>query len=251
MDSLIAQLNSSFIPALRLSLSGHEPAEEMANSATVDRWRCDIDQGLKQLRNRYPKSAIVGIGFSLGGTLLADAIVRTNPSPLTGLVLLAPAIKFTWRGTAIRMLSVLRAFGVALKSKSLAAYRAHDETPLSAYHALFALASGLTRQSSAEPLVTIPALVLVSPKDELISMTGLSLWIEENELARWKLESITPRASIEGSYQHLIVDEPSLGSEEWHRVKDILDLFLKSIAEQQCANQLLRETRIPAAANLQ
>ncbi len=212
-----------------LSLSGHRQDEDFQRSGSKANWLNDVEGACRLAGSKYPELPLYNVSFSLGSTLATHAADKPNaPCQFHKMVFFAPAFVLSGKIQLIRLLLPLKYFGLSIPSKNPKPYRAHDSTPLTAYSALFSLANSVRKISADSPLHKIDTLILLSQEDELISWDKLTQWLKRNSLNRWKLESVKPKASFEGSYEHLIVDEASLGSEEWKRVSEkILDFLQK------------------------
>jgi len=71
-------------------------------------------------------------------------------------------------------------------------------------------------------------IVLISPKDELVSFSGINSFIQENTLTTWHVETVSNHEStLERPYAHLLLDPPSVGQKEWERMLLEIKQFLK------------------------
>ena len=61
--------------------------------AGADRMERDAGIAIRSLRERYPGTPLFLLGESMGGALALDLAVRTPPAALTGLILVAPAVR--------------------------------------------------------------------------------------------------------------------------------------------------------------
>jgi hypothetical protein len=78
-------------------------------------------------------------------------------------------------------------------------------------------------------LQTIPTLVLMSAEDELISSSLLKTWIDEKHLERtWQIEEVHPLSHDPDLYEHLIIDEESMGVQSWHKLVEGIAAFLST-----------------------
>ena len=66
-----------------------------------------------------------------------------------------------------------------------------------------------------------PTLIMIDPKDELVSEKGLRAMIEKNQLSEWKIFKIQKQdPQLKSNYHHLIIDEASVGVDEWTIIKN-------------------------------
>jgi hypothetical protein len=71
-------------------------------------------------------------------------------------------------------------------------------------------------------------MIIANPRDELVSLSGLSEWIEENGLApAWKVQATRPVRRDPFMPEHLMVDEGSFGKREWHTFQTLTEDFLR------------------------
>ena len=169
----------------------------------------------------------VGKADPVNGGNEGDGNAGTESGGLLQKKWLAPAAALNWTSQLVR---ALNAFGedFLVPSASNATYRASCEgTSMAAYNALFD--SLRATQESGLGKSKAPTLVLIDPKDELVSGPGLAELIEFNALNEWRLEQVSNRgATLErGAYHHLIIDEPSVGSEEWKRIQTLIRKHLE------------------------
>ncbi len=231
MDSIARTLNEEGFDVLRASLSGHRGDLEQFKHVSRDRWLHDLHDAYCEARRAADRRGLPlnFVGYSLGALVNLDLM---NNVPEAGvrydrMVLLAPAAALNWTSQLVR---ALNAFGedFLVPSASNATYRASCEgTSMAAYNALFD--SLRATQESGLGKSKAPTLVLIDPKDELVSGPGLAELIEFNALNEWRLEQVSNRgATLErGAYHHLIIDEPSVGSEEWKRIQTLIRKHLE------------------------
>jgi hypothetical protein len=115
--------------------------------------------------------------------------------------------------TAIDLLSVFGP-GFLLPSRSPRLYRANRGTSIGAYRALLALKDALEATSYRN--ANRPTLVLVDPRDEVVSSRTLARLIRQHRLDRWTLAPVDNHvARSRFGFRHLMVDEEAMGPELW------------------------------------
>ena len=96
------------------------------------------------------------------------------------------------------------------------------------YHATVSLHDQV--QKAPDKLTKIKALVVTSPKDELVNERGVLSWLEKNKLP-WKHVQVRPKAKVNFLGKHLIIDSRSLGDSEWERLSKEIENWGKECLE--------------------
>lgn len=213
---------------LLLTLSGHHDWEGPVLRGTSCEWRDDVQRGLHELHSRYAGLTETALGYSMGGALLVDAGANGAEALPPKIMLLAPAIKLTFRANILRSLLPLTAFDVTVKSIIPKYYREHRRTALTSYVALRDIVDGFAPLSAAQitKLQRTQALIMISPDDQLVSFPRITWWLKNNELKNWELQPVTPDPVREETSPHIIADERSLGSEAWEKMQRALIEFV-------------------------
>lgn len=227
MEALCRFLNALGFHAYRLTLSGHDRFSDETFPAS--QWREDVARGAEEVQKRFPALPLSMLGYSLGGLLTVDALDHDpNLSPQQ-LVLVAPALSLRTVVLAAKVLQLLPATSFRTANFAPPGYRRFSGTPLFWYSNTADIYDETRTLAHPQRLAAIPALVLISPDDELVSAPGVGEWIDENGLsARWKLELVGPQPADPGLHRHLIVDEASVGRDEWRRMQQMIGEFLKA-----------------------
>ncbi len=226
MDELCTTLNARGFDTYRISLTGHHTAHEETFPAS--QWVKDFAEGYQTAHTSEPKTPIYIIAFSAGALLAThflDSTPDLEPIPRR-MVFLAPALSLR---LLPRSAYILRWFGTLnLRIPNLApsAYRRFRLTPLFWYDNLIDVYEETRVLTRSERLRPIPTLLLMSRDDELISFTGLKSWIEVNQLETWKLQELQPHPIEPDLYEHLIIDELSLGIDQWREMVLTITAFL-------------------------
>jgi alpha-beta hydrolase superfamily lysophospholipase len=227
MDELCTALNAAGFHTYRISLTGHE--NERDDIFPAAQWTDDFAAGYRTARTLHPTLPIYIVAFSAGGLLATQFLdfsehLDTKPRRM---VLLAPALALR---PLPRTAYFVRWFGpLKLRVRNLApsSYRRFDTTPLFWYTNIIDLYDETRTLRRPQRLRTIPTLIFMSREDELISFSNLEAWIEENHLsASWKIEEVQPQPKDSDLYEHLIIDERSLGVEQWRRMVERITSFL-------------------------
>ncbi len=208
-----------------LTLAGHQDAACWPALDYAEAWREDIRDAATEVRSRFPDLPMFFVGYSLGATAAMASIVEDGGSPFERAVFLAPVVAPSFRSSLIRGLTPLRYLGLGLPSLGPAGYRLHDRTALAAYSGLFELLDQVEREPAAS-LRCLPALLLMSENDELLSYQGTKAFLERHSLRNWTLQAILPAPKDSSLPQHLILDKNGLGEAAWKSLKSgIIDFF--------------------------
>jgi alpha-beta hydrolase superfamily lysophospholipase len=238
-DMLVAQ----GVECLNVSLRGHgDDASSGSDPRTADSLRLEAFKSvtrriwLSEARAAYALARaraddrgvpLVLVGFSLGAVVGSE--IECEPASevaFDGMIFFAPAFAIHWYTRALHCLALFPR--LTLRSRSPVDYAANRGTPMAAYNALFESIAAL-RKCRHRQLATA-ALVFIDPKDELVSYRGMRAICQGPEAQRWKMVRIR-KALQKGrrDYHHLIIDEPSLGSERWSDVVRHVKEFLASL----------------------
>lgn len=219
-------------------LRGHGLNDGDGNKITAPVWQNQVVaayQIAREAANRLFVPLYL-MGYSLGALLGQSALLPAGGAThFDKQVLLAPATAIRRRCYLLKVF-IFMGFPSRVPSFSPRAYRVHPFLPLNFYRILFAEEQKLLR---AGPL-NQPTLVLIDPADELISLRKLKKQIQRFGLSRYKVVVLNKsRKGRTGTYHHLILDEATMGKENWEKAKKEIITFLfeqgKAIAEPQAA----------------
>jgi len=239
MGPIISHLNASGIDVLNLSLRGHgenfAPVEKMDNSrARLDtfktvsykQWTDEAYRAYRHARKRSDerKTPLFFIGYSLGALLGGDLLATYPDVHFDRMVLFAPAFNCT----ICKGLKILAPFPrLVIPSLSSKSYRANRGTPMAAYIALFETIKHFNQNVSLK--LNVPTVIFIDKQDELISYRKLKHLIETEKLDRWKFHFLQKgKIGVQENLHHLIIDERSLGKEEWDEVRGKMNQHLLS-----------------------
>ena len=223
MNSIAEVLNDGGSDVLRVSLKGHTGNEEEFKKVTRNDWIKDLLEAYREAREKADGLGVplYFVGYSLGALINLD-MMNSYPEArieYDRMILFAPAsaVKKT-----TYLIKAFHLFGskYVVPSAANENYRANKNgTPLAAYDALFGSISRLKKSGINQP--NIPTLIMVDPKDELVSEKGLRSMIEKNQLSEWKIFKIQKQdPQLKSNYHHLIIDEASVGVDEWTIIKN-------------------------------
>jgi pimeloyl-ACP methyl ester carboxylesterase len=223
MDELVRVLTDNGVLVLRGSLTGHSGGRAILDTVSAETWISDC---LALYESAFEESKRHGVpiffvGHSLGCLAVLDTMERCERVRFDRLVLFAPAVTPRPFTRAARLLE--KKFIVP--SKTPEEYRVHDGIPASAYHALLKLARHL--HASGYRRVDVPALVFIDKRDELIGYRSL-LRLTKTRLTRWRVVAVdNEKSGLPRSFHHLIVDEDSVGVEQWRYIREEVAGFIR------------------------
>jgi esterase/lipase len=221
LNPLARELQSMGFSAYRLTLRGHE--RESQGSFSESLWEDDVASAYTSVRERHPSAPIYLLGYSLGGLLVTRALDTHPELHPSGVVLMAPALSLRLLPQTGYLLTLLPPLSWTVPNIAPALYRRFANTPLFWYRNTFALYQATRELKNPGRLGAIPTTIIANPRDELVSLSGLRGWLDDNQLLdRWRIEIVrpsTPNPAIPG---HVIIDERSLGSREWTRMLGII-----------------------------
>ncbi len=204
---------------LLFTLAGHREGTSI-DQVTEKQWMEDAGEALKLAENVSQKKGYpyYFCGFSTS-CLTIQRQLQTGQWNLQKQILLAPAIALK---PIIRATLSFSKVPLSLKTKSLTPieYRYNDHLNLQTYRALLKCYKDFHKGEQAP--IDIPTLVYHRPSDELISEQGLRKIVERKE--HWIYDSIAPQKN--GFWQHLIIDEPSMGGQDWAKFQQNVKNFL-------------------------
>jgi len=206
-----------------VTLGGH--AEEGSKIPVgANDWVDAIRDAAQEAAVRYPGTPLLGVGFSLGGTVCLQAL-DSGAADFRRLILIAPAIGLKGYTSFARLVTWLRIFGVSIPSFIPPEYRSSSTTPLKHYASLFELVDRLRTTRLDRKTTTTPGLIVLRDTDEFVSRSRTERFRLESGFEQWRILSLG-RGGTELP-EHLLVDERSFGSEGWRRFVDEISVFLR------------------------
>jgi len=206
-----------------VALTGHGDGS-MRSIAGFETWIADVRAAARAAMERYPGKPLVALGFSLGAAVILAALEDSAAFPATRLVLLSPAVTLKGYAASLRVVSWLGIFGLSVPSVIPDAYRSSVTTPLAYYAHLFRLIERLLTKPPVAAWNEVPALVISSAGDELVSHRRWDRYVRELGLTQW--QHLVLPATDTDLPGHLLLDEPSFGSANWVIFEQRLTDFL-------------------------
>lgn len=221
MAALENTLQKDDVDVLRVTLSGHNGNPEVFKLVSSTRWKSDLARGYQVAKARAAQLGVplYYLGFSLGGLIGMDFLNDpAEDAHFDRIVLIAPALAVN--GVS-RWVKALNLFGnVMVPSANVREYRANKEgTPLAAYNALFESLAVIENADFRR--AQVPTLVFLDKRDEMVSASGIEDLIQKRNLREWRTSYIyNTKSLLESSFHHLMIDELSMGKENWKLMKE-------------------------------
>ena len=234
MGSIITLLTHSGIDVLEVTLSGHgknyrqkrnidEIKARMETFKTVSYklWISEtyLAYDIAEKMSRKKHIPLFLIGYSIGGLLGVDLFASNSNAYFDRMVLLAPALCLNIMNFAIKFL--LPFPKLVIPSLSLPSYRANFGSPVAAYHALFDVIEHFHHNMTSK--LNIPTLVIIDPRDKLVSYGRLTQIIKRKGFDQWKLHLLKKSENdAKKKPHHLIIDESTVGNNSWDSMKRLI-----------------------------
>ena len=231
MNELVKVLNGLQIDVLRVGLAGHRGSEEEHKHITREIWLKDVfdNYSLACAHAIALKKRLYFLGYSLGALLFLDLLNNAPGSALEKdrinvgkAILLAPAIALPWYTHLIKVFNIFGGTFMVM-SMNRPDYRSLPGTSVAAYNAFFESIEALDI-SKHKHSNSIRTLVIIDPKDELVSLRKIRDVVKRHHLHRWKIVELP---SGHRRRHHLIVDRESLGQERWKKQIQAISHFIQ------------------------
>jgi esterase/lipase len=227
MMPLVHWLNQQGSDVFLVSLSGHHPQGVPLKEVDAGTWQQEVKLAYAAAKEAASANGLplYFLGYSMGALLAQTALtLPMQTAPFQKQVLLAPALSLRRRAGLLRLLCLFTK-QLSLPSYTPKAYKANDSLPLSVYRILFAEEKKL--QAAGFQHLNIPTLVIMDPKDELISCRGLQTLMNRLQLSQYRLLLLND--DLHGRshrFHHLIVDEATMGNQNWETATQEMKTFL-------------------------
>ncbi len=232
MQAIIERLNATGVYVLNVCLAGHSDAVKNYaekkcllhefKKATREIWQEQIRNAIMVLNDIKQSKPSYLIGYSAGAVLSLELIHR-HCIAFDKFVLFAPAISFR---SAHRLLHYIPFKKMLIPSFLDEAYCSNRSTPLSAYNAIIET-SRECHKNAIQTCLNRPSLVIMDPKDEMLSIKGMRQFIADKQLSKWRLLSIDGGAG-RGNYHHLVTSNNFVGEDNWRLIWTEIDSLLKT-----------------------
>lgn len=227
MEPLITWLTHQGSAVYLVQLSGHYESGTPIKEVTPALWQEEMSAGYHKAKQATADNGVplYFLGYSLGALLGQTMIILQQESAcFDRQVLLAPATAIRTRSYLLRLLFFLGKQWM-LPSFTPEAYRANKALPLHIYQCLFAEEKKLLKGMCSQ--LDIPTLIILDPKDELISYQKLQRLIKQYKLTQSKVLALHHHLEGRaGRYHHLILNEETMGATNWQLATNAMQQFL-------------------------
>jgi hypothetical protein len=183
------------------------------------------EQSTVKLLNKLPTSCknkpLVTLGFSLAVLHFLDLTDKEVIRPQL-MISLAPPFCFAKILSPIKLIPMIP-FNMKFFSLNFSDYRYRICTSVKEYRALIKLQNKKLENSIR--VRNIPHLIYLSKKDELLSYKNIEKIVFEHK--EWTLKEIIRSPKIKFGFNHLIIDEQTIGQKEFEEILDGIDRFIK------------------------
>lgn len=228
LDSLALELSRMNLLVYRGNLTENSNPALKRSELAEGQWSEDVQSTLAFVRQQNPTGPLVAIGYSLGAVALIEHVTHQRSPRIDSLILLAPPVRL--RPSALLFQSLISLLPRSLNFPSLAPERtrARSFTPARHYAELFRIIEAIQAPESPDSLRHPPTLLLQSERDEFVSLVKTEAWMSSLGLTSWRVEEVHPHAPRCSRFDHLIIDQESLGAAEWERMLGLIREHISS-----------------------
>ena len=207
---------------LQVGLPGHRGYLPDDGSNPYTAWTGHLRAALclAQQQAKNKKIPFVFVGYSLSGALYLD-ILGQNTEPIfkaDAQVLFAPALSLRWTSYLVKAFFL---FGEEyyLNSWSPETYRMMAGAKMKHYKGLFRTIDSLHHH--VDPKIhNIPTLVIMDPKDELVSLRGIKKFVSKNKLTHWQINEVdNSESNLKDKLHHLVTSQEAVGPNMWSEIR--------------------------------
>lgn len=210
-----------------VKLSGHHENGRNIKEVTSAIWHQEMLSGYEVAKTASLNYSVplFFLGYSLGALLGQSMLALYGPeTSFDKQVLLAPATAIRRQSYLVRLLFLLGK-RTMIRSYTPTVYRVNKSLPLHIYQVLFAEEKKVWEKGFSS--LNIPTLILIDPKDELISYKKLEKFIQRFALTNYQVVKLDDRLKDRNtSYHHLLLSEQSMGTKNWQLATEKMRQFL-------------------------
>ncbi len=182
-------------------------------------------EAYKYLKQRF-KADIYFVGYSFGGLI---GVHQFEEFPFKKMILIAPALKMHGYTSLIKPILpfINKLSSVSLRNPEFEAkYRYHDlGVPSQVYTSFFNIYSQ-NKFKDKTLAKKSEAMVLIHPRDELVSYRKLKQWVLKK--TNWTFKSLDNRKAPFRRYNHMCFDPTTLGEDSYQQfLQDIVNFLNK------------------------
>lgn len=209
-----------------VTLSGHHPNGIDLKEITASTWQEEMLRSYKAAREASLNNSVplYFLGYSLGALLGQTMIQLPGQNvPFHKQILMAPAVAIRPRAYLLKCLFFFGK-GIMIPSYTLEGHGVNKSLPLRIYQIIFEeerkfLQTGFNGS-------TIPTLIFIDPKDELISYRKLVQCTNKLQFSNYQLVALDDDLTHRNTrYHHLIIDEETMGRKNWDMATKKMEEF--------------------------
>lgn len=220
MRPLAQELERMGLSVLNIELSGHRAGTDWSK-VTRAIWLSEIKAAYDVLHAQAAQKhlPLFLVGYSLGALMASDLIEQDSSVQFQKMILLSPPLEIHPMAYVAQALTWAPSFRIpSLTPKD---YRYNDGTSMAAYKALFQSISAIHNGNFSR--LNISTLMIIDPKDEMVSFSKLQNLIRTEDLTAWTVMPVTNKAStLPKPYHHLIIDADAVGATQWKSMIDAI-----------------------------
>lgn len=216
---LVEQNFSVFLPAFQ----GHCPSRGSYFTATAEDWLQDAENFYREAQQKAWKK---NVPLYLVAYSFSALLFELRPElKFQKRILFAPAFATHFWYPAVRLIANWFPHW-RFRTRNLPDYAANSESSLHSIKVIGDLLERLESHVADAQIGDTATLILADPEDELVNVPRVRELSELRPL--WRFEPVTNRGNgLPKSFHHLIVTPDSVATEEWLRMKKIIERFLR------------------------
>jgi esterase/lipase len=226
MLPLINWLTGLGSDAYLIKLSGHHEKAAHIKDVTSSVWQKEMLSGYKVAKEAAFDNSVplFFLGYSLGALLGQSMIALSQQGALFDKqILIAPATAIRRRSYLVKLL-FLFGKGIRLPSYTPKGYRVNESLPLGIYQIMFAEEKKVLKAKFNG--LNFPTIILIDPKDELISYKKLIKFIIRFRLTNYRIIVLDDKLKgRKEKYHHLILNEQTMGKANWEMATQKMEKF--------------------------
>jgi esterase/lipase len=230
MSAIATVFNEEGYDVLQVTLRGHSGNLDEFKNVTRDQWLEDtlIAYCAAAKRAKDLQLPLIYVGFSLGGLMgqrLLNAELKQKIE-FQKVFLFAPALRL--KNTS-KLADLFKGFGKGFITPNPMprSYSANaNGVPVGGYQALFDNVEQIKKEGYLRS--KMPTYVFIDRRDEVVDAKKvIEKVMANNLLSSWVLHDVKGAGDHFPRVRHLILDEKTLGKEEWQRMSDLIRAYLK------------------------
>jgi esterase/lipase len=223
MNEMAQSLLQLQFDVLLWTLPGHFGLGEQEGEVNSMRVLDSVNRAFQNasLRAQQINKPIYFLGYSYGALAGLFAESQNKDIRFRSKVLIAPAFQVH---TYVNLIKLSYMFLDRIPSQKLARYQANTFTSVDLYKTLFYMQEVVSKTSIKDAQgLHPPSLIIMDPKDELVSLKKLQDFENQQGIKTWKYFNIDNSLAILNKYHHLIVDTHTIPTDTWHDIIKLVE----------------------------